>query len=280
MLELPGDSPVPIIDPLVSLDAVGDGAPASVPRAALRDEQSLASWPNDATAHVFKKDPDRARRQEIFSDLELWLANLDRWRIARAQTVVPSGAPNDVFDRLSDHADRVFISVRVDPHEGMAAVRRLAELAQRYPSVLRSVSVTPCLTYPLIAPNSKEYYPIYAKCVEADLAVFVNVGFPGPRVPAWAQDPIHLDEVCWFFPDLRVVMRHGGDPWAETCVRMLLRWPNLYYATTAFAPRFLPDCIIDLLNGRGSRKVMWAGYFPTLSYARGLSGDGGTPHQR
>ena len=223
------------------------------------------SWPNDATAHVFKKDPDRAKRQEIFSDLELWLANLDRWRIARAQTIVPSGAPNDVFDRLSDHADRVFISVRVDPHEGMVAVRRLAELARRYPSV-RSVSVTPCLTYPLIAPNSKEYYPIYAKCVEADLAVFVNVGFPGPRVPAWAQDPIHLDEVCWFFPDLRVVMRHGGDPWAETCVRMLLRWPNLYYATTAFAPRFLPDCIIDLLNGRGSRKVIWAGYFPTLSY--------------
>jgi predicted TIM-barrel fold metal-dependent hydrolase len=149
----------------------------------------------------------------------------------------------------------------------MAAIRRLSSLAERYP-IVRSVSLTPHTIYPFIAPNSREYYPVYAKCVELDLAAFVNVGFPGPRVPAWIQDPIHLDDVCWFFPDLRVVMRHGGEPWVDTCIKMLLRWPNLYYATTAFAPRYYPRNIIDFVNGRGRDKVLYAGYWPTLSYER------------
>jgi predicted TIM-barrel fold metal-dependent hydrolase len=172
-----------------------------------------------------------------------------------------------VFEQLADHTDRIFLSVRADPHDGMAGLRRIRALAKRYPNV-RSVSLSPHMTYPLIAPNSREYYPIYAACVELDLAVFINVGFPAPRVPAWAQDPIHLDDVCWFFPDLTVVMRHGGEPWVDTCVKMLLRWPNLYYATTGFAPRYYPKPIIDLLNSRGRDRVIWAGYWPMLSYER------------
>ena len=50
--------------------------------------------------------------------------------------------------------------------------------------------------------------------------------------------------------------------------KMLLRWPNLYYATTAFAPRYYPEPIIHLLNTRGRDRVIWAGYWPMLSYER------------
>jgi predicted TIM-barrel fold metal-dependent hydrolase len=63
-------------------------------------------------------------------------------------------------------------------------------------------------------------------------------------------------------------MRHGGEPWVETCVKMLLRWPNLYYATTGFAPRYYPQSVIDLLNTRGKDRVIFAGYWPMLGYER------------
>ena len=95
---------------------------------------------------------------------------------------MPATAPDEVFEQLAEHSDRVFLAVRLDPHDGMAGIRRLRWLAERYPGV-RSVSLSPHMTYPLIAPNSREYYPIYAACVELELAVFVNVGFPAPRVP-------------------------------------------------------------------------------------------------
>jgi uncharacterized protein len=267
-MQLPEDSPVPIIDPFVQLHPDESGIEVPIPRESLRDEESLASWPGSGiVGHLFHKGPDFLEREEIASDVERWLANLDHFRVERAGVPLTPETPNEVFDRLSEHADRIFVTLRANPHEGMRGVRRTDELCRTYPFI-RSVSLTPHFFYPTIPANAKEYYPIYAKCVELDVAVFINVGFPGPRVPAFSQDPMHLDEVCWFFPDLRVVMRHGGEPWVDTCVKLLLRWPNLYYATTAFAPRYYPKAIIDFANTRGSDKVIWAGYWPILSYER------------
>ena len=45
-------------------------------------------------------------------------------------------------------------------------------------------------------------------------------------------------------------------------MKLMLKWPNLYYSTSAFAPRYYPKAIIDYANTRGADKVMYAGYFP------------------
>ena len=71
-----------------------------------------------------------------------------------------------------------------------------------------------------------------------------------------------VDEVCWFFPELRFVTRHGCEPWTDLAVKLLLKWPNLYYSTSAFAPKYYPKAIIDYANTRGADKIMYAGYFP------------------
>jgi predicted TIM-barrel fold metal-dependent hydrolase len=76
------------------------------------------------------------------------------------------------------------------------------------------------------------------------------------------QDVAHIDEVCWFFPDLKLVMRHGAEPWTALAVKLMLKWPNLSYSTSAFAPKHYPDEIVYFANTRGADKVMYAGYFP------------------
>jgi hypothetical protein len=57
-------------------------------------------------------------------------------------------------------------------------------------------------------------------------------------------------------------MRHGAEPWEELAVKLMLKWPNLYYSTSAFAPRYYPKAIVDYANTRGANKVLYAGYFP------------------
>jgi predicted TIM-barrel fold metal-dependent hydrolase len=42
----------------------------------------------------------------------------------------------------------------------------------------------------------------------------------------------------------------------------MLKWPNLYYSTSAFAPRYYPKAVVDYANSRGADKVIYAGYFP------------------
>jgi len=45
-------------------------------------------------------------------------------------------------------------------------------------------------------------------------------------------------------------------------VKLLLKWPNLYYSTSAFAPRYYPEAVVKFANTRGADKVMYAGYYP------------------
>jgi predicted TIM-barrel fold metal-dependent hydrolase len=71
-----------------------------------------------------------------------------------------------------------------------------------------------------------------------------------------------VDEICWFFPELRFVFRHGTEPWQALAVKLMLKWPNLYYSTSAFAPKHYPKEIIAYANTRGADKILYAGYFP------------------
>ena len=50
---------------------------------------------------------------------------------------------------------------------------------------------------------------------------------PGPRVPFGPQKVELLDEVLWFFPELRVVTRHGCEPWTDVAWKLMLKYPNL-----------------------------------------------------
>jgi predicted TIM-barrel fold metal-dependent hydrolase len=65
------------------------------------------------------------------------------------------------------------------------------------------------------------------------------------------------------FPELRLVTRHGCEPWQDLAVKLMLKWPGLYYSTSAFAPKHYPQAIIDYANTRGADKVIYAGYYPS-----------------
>ena len=147
-----------------------------------------------------------------------------------------------------------------DPNGGMSEVRRLKTLKEEHD--IKAVSVFPAGTCPQVAINDREMYPIYAACVEMDVPIILNVGVPGPRIPLQTQKVEHLDDVCWFFPELKVVMRHGAEPWEDLAVKLMLKYPNLYYSTSAFAPKYYPQAIIDYANKRGSEKIIYGGYFP------------------
>jgi uncharacterized protein len=161
---------------------------------------------------------------------------------------------------MKDHPDRFFGSFQVDPNAGMDGVRNLV---RAYEEVgIKAATAFPAGLNPQVAINDKKFYPLYAKCVELDIPICVCAGVPGPRVPMAPQKVELIDEVCWYFPELKFVTRHGCEPWADLAVKLMLKWPNLYYSTSAFAPKHYPKDVINYANTRGADKVMYAGYFP------------------
>jgi predicted TIM-barrel fold metal-dependent hydrolase len=164
------------------------------------------------------------------------------------------------YDAIIKHPDRFLASIAVDPNEGMRAIQRITRASEI--TDLKAVTLFPAGCNPGVPINDKRMYPVYAKCCELDIPVCCCVGVPGPRVPMAPQHVELIDEVCWFFPELKFVMRHGAEPWTELAWKLMLKWPNLYYSTSAFAPRYYPKAIVDYANTRGADKVMYAGYFP------------------
>lgn len=240
-----------------------------IPLEALRDEPSRQAWPGlGVVEHLFDKPQDRGAQA---SDAGSIVAEFDRWGINQGMITVNADQVETVVHLLGAHIDRFLVAVRLDPHRGMETVRALERAVRSHPELVRAAAITPHSAYPAVRPDTRECYPIYVKCIELGIPIFITVGFPGPRVPAQSQDPMALDEVCWFFPELVVVMRHGGQPWFNVCEALLRKWPNLYYSTSAFTPRRYPSEILRLLRGRHNNKVLFGGYWPTLSYERVLA---------
>jgi hypothetical protein len=98
----------------------------------------------------------------------------------------------------------------------------------------------------LVYPNdylhgNRHLEALYAICQEAGVPVIVHTGtsiFPGARNRF--GDPIHLDDVAVDFPNLRIVMAHGGRPlWMNTAFFLLRRHPNMFLDIAGIPPRSL-----------------------------------------
>ncbi|HZA76769.1 MAG TPA: amidohydrolase family protein [Acidimicrobiales bacterium] len=206
--------------------------------------------------YMFKDVPDK-KLDKGADPVAVTLREMDLWGIEKGVI----GVHGEAGERaVRDHPDRFVPQLSVDPNEGMDAVRAIARAQETWG--ISSIGMFPAGTFPQVPINDKKMYPIYAKCVELGIAVFCTAGVPGPRLRFACQHVELIDEVCYDFPELVFVTRHGCEPWADLAVKLMLKWPNLYYSTSAFAPKYYPQAVIDYANTRGADKIVYAGYFP------------------
>ncbi len=207
------------------------------------------------------------RADAIFRDISVdeLVETMDRTGVAKCIVTVSAEDPSDyVLQFPKAKPDRFALSVSVDPRGGIATLRALEQLAKQHPVVL--ARVTPFIIN--LPPDDRVYYPLYAKCIELGLPISVNTGIPGPPAPGRCQDPMYLDEVCIFFPELTLVMAHGADPWWAVAIRLMIKYHNLYLMTSAYAPRYFPPELIQYMNTRGQDKIIFATDHPVLSMER------------
>ncbi len=206
--------------------------------------------------YMFKDIPKTGKQDDYIA---YTVAEMDKFGIERAMLGVEDG--NEIaITALQRFPNRFFCSYHANPNRGMDEVRKIERMKREHG--IKAVTAFPCGLCPQVPIDDKRWYPIYAKCVELDLPFACCVGVPGPRLPMAPQKVELIDEVCWFFPELKFVMRHGAEPWTDLAVKLMLKYPNLSYMTSAFAPKHYPKAIIDYANTRGADKILYAGYFP------------------
>jgi hypothetical protein len=133
------------------------------------------------------------------------------------------------------HPERFIAFAGADIGRGAAALRDLEHWVRA--RGFRGLSLRPFMIG--APPDDRRYYPFYAKCVELGIPVSVHASANWTtRRPSDLGHPRHFDVVACDFPDLRLVLSHGGYPWVlEAC---LLAWkhPNVYLELGAHRPRY------------------------------------------
>ncbi|CAB1370799.1 amidohydrolase family protein [Denitratisoma oestradiolicum] len=252
-MAMPGN--VKIIDLMMGIPGEDNSGWYAFIKPMLMDEESHKQFKMPAQ-YMFKDIPQAGRQSDYVAYV---IEQMDRYNIERSMIGIDDGnAPH--LAALKRRPDRFFASYEANPNKGMEEVRKIRRLHKEYG--IKAVTAFPSGLCPQVPIDDRKWYPIYATCIDLDIPICMCVGVPGPRLPLAPQKVELLDEVCWFFPELKVVMRHGAEPWEKLAWKLMLKYPNLYYMTTAFAPKHYPQEIINFANTRGADKILYAGYFP------------------
>ncbi|MET0490197.1 MAG: amidohydrolase family protein [Acidimicrobiales bacterium] len=230
-------------------------------------DEMQPEWMVRVKEDYFKGDDSFFQSPELPELLE----NMDANGVSRAVLMTRIGAVDDRAQRYAAaEPDRFALAVGgLDLLKPMKALRGLESFVRDNP-VAYTVVGPSFWGDGLYPPGDAVYYPLYTKCCELDLPLCLNTGLPGPPIPGEVQNPIHLDRVCVRFPELRLCMIHGADPWWDVAIRLMLKYRNLRLMTSAWSPKRLPESLLHFMRTRGTDRILFASDFPVLSMERCL----------
>jgi predicted TIM-barrel fold metal-dependent hydrolase len=204
--------------------------------------------------------------------LEEVVADLDKHSIVKAvitgrdcETTFASKSNNPSVVEFTTKFPNKFIGFAgVDPHKGMRGIYELKTLVEE--KGLRGAAIDPYLAQ--IYVNDAKFYPIYAKCCELDIPVIITTG-PATLVPNTVIDhvaPRYIDFVARDFPELKIVVSHGGYPWVNEMIMVTQRNANVYLELSEY--EFFPqsEAYIQAINTLISDKVIFASAHPFVDF--------------
>ena len=173
-----------------------------------------------------------------------------------------------VAEAVRAHPDRFHGLAGIDPTMGMTGVRELEH-------AITKLGFIGAHFYPHwfeLPPNHAKVYPFYAKCVELDVPIQMQVGqsliySPERRLRSVGR-PITLDDVACDFPELKLIGIHVGIPWADEMIAMAWKHPNVFIGSDAHSPKYWPASFVQYINTYGQEKVIFGTDFPILKFER------------
>ena len=246
----------------------------------LQTEEALAHRPEDRRGFYREKIGVSEDAYRGLS-LEDMLRRMDDAGIERAFLVAAKigrlGLPASyhipyelVADAVKAHPDRFSGLAGIDPYEGMDGVRALE-------NAVTELGFIGAHVYPHwfeLAPDHAKYYPFYAKCVELDIPIQLQVGqslLYSPKNPMRSVGrPITLDAVSCDFPELKLIGIHIGTPWHDEMIAMAWKHPNVYIGCDAHAPKYWPESFVRYLSSYGQDKVIFGTDFPVIDFGRAM----------
>ena len=201
---------------------------------------------------------------------------------------------NIVPDRFDEYMAREGVDVAIlfaeysPKSTGIQAVEDMLPIIEHNPDRFRLMAnLNPHLHYPLVgelkrqislgavglklhpvhgtfAPNDRMLYPAYAYCESEEFPIVYHCGtsvFPG-ATNRYAN-PALIEDVARDFPDLTIVLAHGGRGWwYDAAAFITLMRPRVHIEISGLPPGKLPDYYSNFDLERLARKMIFGTDWP------------------
>jgi predicted TIM-barrel fold metal-dependent hydrolase len=188
--------------------------------------------------------------------MELFLAEMDEAGITQAIVRGSKRGPkfggdvsNDELVELRElYPGRFHLLGGVSLGDIPAAVAEIERIATMD---FKGITAYPGWSDPPARFDEQRFYPIYDKCQELGMILMVTFSiYMGPDLTY--VEPVRLQHVASDFPDLLIVVTHGGWPYVMEFLGIAFRYPNVWLA---------PDLYINTPGIPGSQHYVEAANF-------------------
>jgi predicted TIM-barrel fold metal-dependent hydrolase len=190
------------------------------------------------------------------------------WRDERSMAVATNFNDEAVAEYCGHFSKRLigFTSIHPDRYQPERKVKR----------AIKEFGMKAVKLYPHSGfyPNDPRLFRIYEMCSEWGVPVVIH---SGPKAVRWQwmkyNQPVFVDEIATNFPDLKIVMCHGGYPWMEEFMVVAYTNPNIWVDITfmerieeAFmVPGLVENTMRRLSKMIGAKRLLWGSEGPHMT---------------
>lgn len=172
-----------------------------------------------------------------------------------------------VAEAVKTYPGRLIGFASVDPHKGKLALEELEYAIEELG--LQGLKFIPHLID--LCPNDELMYPIYEKANKYKIPVLLHSGTHfhlGCKIKY--NKPEYIDEIAVDFPQVNFIMAHFGYPWFYEGLAVAQKNFNVYFNLAGWAPQYIPDPVIKLMDSILSHKALFGSDHPLLPRKRVL----------
>jgi predicted TIM-barrel fold metal-dependent hydrolase len=189
------------------------------------------------------------------------------WRDERFMAVGPNFSDEELAAFCAHYPKRLigFTSINPDRYQPERKVERAVKEFG-----MRAVKLYPHSGF---YPNDPRLTRTYDFCSRQGIPVVIHTG---PKAVRWQwmkyNQPIFVDEIATNFPDLKIVMCHGGYPWTEEFMAVVYTNPNIWVdltfmeriEETFMLPGLVENTVRRLVKLIGAGRLLWGSEGPYM----------------
>ena len=156
-----------------------------------------------------------------------------------------------------------------DPGKGMRSVRGFKKAIEQ--QGMKGASIDPGMAHCAI--SDARFYPLYALCCDYNVPVIMTAGLSPfmPGVTLEPMNPHHVDKVACDFPELKILMSHGGYPWVADAVAVTMRNANVFMDFSTCESKLFGAEYIRAANEYITDKVVFSSANPFVEVAKAVA---------